>query len=178
MKMARSRTRKKPKIDMPPEVATYLDEFTNYIGAWTKQQVSQFHQQLQPICIKIKNGYKVGLYTLKVNADKTCSVYNPNDEFINTFDNTVSAILYATYMIQMKFHSADKLLALDKEINKNYIDVLALKRTIRLAVHKKDYETVDIRSARLEIAQHQLSVARESVSKIYRHAKYNKIWDN
>ena len=130
------------------------------------------------MCIKIKGGYKVGLYRLTVHADKTCVVYSPNDELINIFDNSVSAILYCTFMIKLKFNIADKLLALDKEINKNYIDVLALKRTIRLAVQKKDYETVDIRNARLEIAQQQLTFARESVSKIYRHAKYNKIWDN
>ena len=65
---------------------------------------------------------------------------------------------------------------LDKEINKNYADVQAMRRSQRCARDKKDYEAVDIRQARLDIAQKQLEVAQDKISKIHLHAKYTKVW--
>jgi hypothetical protein len=66
---------------------------------------------------------------------------------------------------------------LDTEINKNYTDILAWRNHITGAVKRKDFDAVDIRRSRLEVAEKALEQARSEISKIYLTAKYNKIWD-
>ena len=55
--------------------------------------------------------------------------------------------------------------------------MLTLRGMIDSAVRRKDYESVDIRSARLEVAQSKLSFARDKIARIHNHAKYHKVWE-
>ena len=180
MKMAKSRTRKKPadKISVPPEIAQTLDSFTNYLKHWTLGEINTLQSKSKsPICIPTKTGYRIGLYTLRVFKDKKCEVYNPNHELVHTFEDTRSAVLYTLYTIKQRFKTADSLLKLDTEINKNYTDIQAWRNHIMRARQKGDHYSADIRVSRLEIAEKQLNWARNEISKIYLTAKYNKIWD-
>jgi len=161
---------------MPPAVSEFVDHAAGYITYWTTKELARIAQSA-PLCVPLKNGYRVGLYTLIVNNNRTCEVQDPNREFIHTFDNKISAILYAVYLMKNNIGRADEIIALDKEINKNYADVLAMQNSQRRARTKKDYEIVDIRQSRLEIAQKQLEIARDKISKIHTHAKYNKVWE-
>jgi len=161
---------------MPPAVSEFVDQAAGYITYWTTKELARISQSA-PLCIPLKNGYRVGLYTLIVNKNKTCEVQDPNREFVHTFDNKISAILYAVYLMKNNIRKANEIIALDKEINKNYTDVLAMQSSQRRARTKKDYEIVDIRQSRLEIAQKQLEIAQDKILKIHTHAKYNKVWE-
>jgi hypothetical protein len=176
--MAKSRTRKKSaKNNLSPEVTEIADAATGYIKFWTTRELWRMQQQQQtPICLPTKNGYKIGIYTLKINKNQECEVFDINQESVHTFNSKVSAILYTIYTIKNKLVKAWEILELDKEINKNYADVQAMRRSQRCARDKKDYEAVDIRQARLDIAQKQLELAQDKISKIHLHAKYTKVW--
>jgi hypothetical protein len=175
--MAKSHTRKKyakpPRRDIPQEVTQAAD----YIKQWTTRELGKIqHTESSPVCVPVKNGYKIGLYTLTVYPNKTCDVYDPNGEFIHRFETKISAILYTIYTIKKKYWIADDLLNLSTEINKNYTDMLSLRSSIDQATHRKDYVAVDIRQNRLEIAEFQLKLARDKILKIHKTAKYNKVW--
>lgn len=174
--MAKSRTRKKSHKDsMPPEVSQIVDLAAGYISHWTNKELARM-SQVTPLCILTKTGYKIGLYKLVVNKNKTCEVHNPNKEFVHTFDNKISAVLYTIYTIKNNIKKATEIIELDREINKNYMDVLAMKGSQSRARAKKEYDIVDIRQSRLEIAQKQLEIARDKILKIHTYAKYNKVW--
>lgn len=160
---------------MPPEVKLIADLAAGYISYWTNTELGKLTKST-PLCIPLKNGYRIGLYTLTVNKNRTCELRDSNREFVHTFDNKISAILYTVYTIKNNLRKADEIITLDKEINKNYMDILAMKGIQAQAKARKDYETVDIRQSRLEIAQKQLEIARDKISKIHIHAKYNKVW--
>lgn len=162
---------------MPPEVKQIANLATDYIKHWTSRELTRLQNERTPVCIPTATGYKIGNYNLFVNKNRTCEVRNHYNEFIHTFDNKVSAIIYTVYIIKNKLNAADEILRLDQEINKNYIDVLAMKRSQDRARTKKDYDIVDIRQARLDEAQKQLEIARDKLSKIHLHAKYNKVWE-
>ena len=102
---------------------------------------------------------------------------NQNNEFVQRFENKVSAILYVIYTIKKQYWSADEILVWDKEINKCYTDMLNLRRIIEGARQRKDYVTVDTRLTRLEMAETRLTFARDKISKIHKTAKYYKIWE-
>ena len=176
--MAKSHTRKKytkpPRRDIPQEITHAAD----YIKQWTTRELGKIqHTESSPVCVSIRNGYKIGLYTLTVYPNKTCDVYNPNGEFIHRFENKISAILYAIYTIKKKYWVADNLIKLNTEINKCYTDMLSLRNTIEKARQRKDYVAVDTRLPRLELAETRLSLARDKISKIHKTAKYYKIWE-
>jgi hypothetical protein len=176
--MAKSHTQKKYAKPAKHELRAVSNAATDYIKQWTERELGKIQQeQISPVCIPVKNGYKIGLYTLTVHPNKTCDVYNHCNEFIHRFENKVSAILYTIYTIKHKYYNADDLLLWDKEINKNYIDMLNLRRIIETANKNKDYATVDIRTARLEIAETKLTLAREKISNLHKTAKYYKIWE-
>jgi hypothetical protein len=176
--MAKSFTRKKSNNQLPQEVVEHLDQFTDYVSFWTRHELHRIQQQIKtPLCLPIPNGFKIGNYTLKLHENRRCEVRNNNNEVVHMFDDKRSAVLYAIYSIQRKYKLADAILALDTEINKNTADVLAWKNNIVRAKQRNDYETVDIRIARLDIAQKDLEKAKINLSKIYLTAKYNKIWD-
>jgi hypothetical protein len=177
MKMAKSSTKKLNKQLIPPDIAQELNSVTDYIKHWTLQEINRMQQASKsPICIPIKQGYRIGLYTLKT-YNVGCDVNNPNGELIHTFEDKRSAVLYTIYTIKRQYKTADTILALDIEINKNYADIQAWRRHIVQARKKKDYYSADIRQSRLEIAEKCLSHARNEISKIYLTAKHNKIWD-
>ena len=98
------------------------------------------------------------------------------DTLIHRFDNKISAILYTIYTIKRQFKTANDILVCDKEINKCYTDMLALRSTIERARQRQDYVTVDTRMPRLELAETRLTLARDKISKIHKTAKYNKVW--
>jgi hypothetical protein len=176
--MAKSYTRKKFNKAIPPDVARQLDSVTDYIKHWTLHELHQLQtQQTTPICIPVKNGYRVGLYMLRVYNNKKCDVFDPNGEIVHGFANQRSAILYTIYTIRKLYKQADNILKLDIEINKNSADIQAWRAHIITAKKRKDYDTVDIRTARMQMAQKQLEIALDKISKIYLTAKYNKIWD-
>lgn len=176
--MAKSYTPKKynkpPRKNIPTEVAHAAD----YIKQWTTRELGKIqHTETSPVCVPVKNGYKIGLYTLTVHPNKTCDVYDPNREFIHCFETKISAILYVIYTIKKQYRIADDLINLSAEINKNYTDMLSLRRGIEQAKTRKDYVAVDIKQNRLEIAEFQLNSARNKISKIHKTGKYNKVWE-
>ena len=179
MKMAKSHTRKKfDKTPKPSEVRQLTNIATGYLKHWTNRELNKIQQSTKsPLCIPVNNGYKIGSYLLTVHANKTCDVYNHLRELVHCFDSKVSAILYTIYTIKQQYYQADEVIRWDKEINKNYIDMLNLRRIIEIAVKKKDYLTVDTRQARLEIAETKLTFAQEEISKLHRTAKYYKVWE-
>lgn len=162
----------------PNEVVQVTDATADYIKQWTKRELGKLQENRDTsICIPVKNGYKIGLYNLRVHPNKTCEVFDCNNELVHVFENKISAILYTIYTIKRKYYAADELLALDSVINKNYTDMLSLRRVIERARINKDYVIVDSRQNRLEIAEKELATAREKVLKIHRHAKLAKIWE-
>ena len=178
--MARSRTRKKSNKDikLPPELSAVADLATEYIANWTTRELARISLSYStPLCVPTKHGYKIGVYTLTVNKNKTCELKDTSQEFTHTFDSKVSAVLYAIYTIKNNLNTAREILTLDKEINKNYTDILAMRSMRDRARAKKDYEMFDIRQTRLELAQNQLDLARDKISKIHKQAKYFKVWE-
>ena len=176
--MAKSSTRKKSANPAKNEIRAVSNAATDYIKQWTTRELGKIQtEQKSPICIPTNNGYKIGLYTLTVYPNKTCDVVNQNNEFVQRFENKVSAILYVIYTIKKQYWSADEILVWDKEINKCYTDMLNLRRIIEGARQRKDYVTVDTRLTRLEMAETRLTFARDKISKIHKTAKYYKIWE-
>lgn len=162
---------------MPSEVREITDLVTDYVKFWTSRELGKLQRDRTPICSTTGTGYKIGNYNLIVNKNKTCEVRDHYDEYIHLFESKVSAVLYAIYTIKNRIASAEEILRIDQEINKHYVDVQAMSRSQERARAKKDYETVDIRQARLELAQQNLEEARNKISKIHRHAKYYKVWE-
>jgi hypothetical protein len=174
MKMVKSRTRKKssksPSKFIPKVVAAELDLAANYIKQWTTRELSKL------VCIPVSDGYRIGLYHIRVYPNKTSDLINPNGEFIHRFEGKISAILYTIYTIKKRYSTATDIINLDTEINKNYTDMLNLRRTIAGAIERQDFVTVDIRQNKLEIVEHDLKVARDKLQQIHRTAKFNKVW--
>jgi len=180
--MAKSHTRKKfvkkPNTPSPKEITQVTDLATDYIKHWTRNELGKLQQNRDTsICIPVKNGYKIGLYNLKIHPNKTCDVIDANGELVHTFDNKINAVLYTIYTIKRKYWISDEILVFDKEINKNYVDTLTLRRGIDLALANKDYFKVDVKQARLEIAQKKLELFKEKMMSIHRRAKLNKVWE-
>ena len=180
--MAKSHTRKKfdnfDKKHIPKAVAQELNQVTDYLKQWTNRELGAIQRkQSAPICIPVSNGYRVGQYHLIVHKNKTCDVLDHNNEFVHRFETKISAILYTIYTIKRQYWTADDILTWDREINKNYTDMLNLRRVIEEARKRKDFITVDTRLARLEIAETNLNFARGKISSMHRTAKLNKVWE-
>lgn len=176
MTMVKSPTLKKSN-KLPNQIAKEADLVTDYLRYWTTRELNTLNSARTPICRQTKNGYKIGLYRLDVAQNGSCTLFNSFDEVVHTFETKISAVLYTIYTIKNSFNTASEIMQLDKEINKNYTDMLALRRSIDGAVRQKDYNSVDIRSARLEVAQTKLSFARDKIARIHNHAKYHKVWE-
>ena len=174
--MAKSSTRKKSAKQFNPRVTQELGAVTDYIKRWTNRELSKLQTEHTPVCIPTSTGYRIGLYHLVVNPNKTCDVSDHNQGFIHRFDTKVSAVLYAIYHIKKRYWISDEILALDRVINKNYTDLLALRRSQEQARQQKDYITVDIRQARIDIAEADLALARDKIARIHLTAKLNKVW--
>jgi hypothetical protein len=173
--MVKSHTQKK---FAKSEIRAVSNAASDYIKQWTTRELGKIQtKEISPVCIPIKNGYKIGLYQLTLNSNRTCDLWDHNKEFIHRFENKISAILYTIYSIKKKFWSANEILIWDEEINKNYTDMVSLRNTIEKAQKRKDYVTVDTRMPRLEIAETRLNFARDKISKIHKTAKYYKIWE-
>lgn len=169
---------KKNNPATPKELQNVTNVATDYIKQWTRNELGKLQQSKDTsICIPVKNGYKIGLYNLRVYPNKICEVRDHNDELVHNFDNKIHAVLYTIYYIKKKYYLSDEILLLDKEINKNYTDVLSLRRGIELSCAAKDFNKADIKQAKLEIAEKRLEVAREKLAKIHRTAKFNKVWE-
>ena len=176
--MVKSHTRKKYAKPANKEIRAVSNAATDYIKQWTARELDKLQQaQSGPLCIPIKNGYRIGLYQLTVHPNKTCDVYDHNREFIHRFEGKVSAILYVIYTIKKQYWTADEILMWDREINKCYTDMLNLRRVVEAAKQRQDYVTVDTRMPRLEIAETRLNLARDKISKLHKTAKYYKIWE-
>lgn len=180
--MVKLHTRKKfaktPKSPAAQEITQVTDLATNYIKQWTRNELGKLQQNRDTsVCIPVKNGYKIGLYNLKIHPNKTCDVVDANGELVHTFDNKVNAVLYTIYTIKRKYWISDEIIALDQEINKNYVDTLTLRRGIELARANKDYFKVDVKQARLEIAQKKLELFKDKMAVIHRTAKLAKVWE-
>jgi hypothetical protein len=177
--MVKSRTQKKFNKKLPTATLTDLTNVTtDYIKHWTNQEIGRLQREENKIlCIPTKNGYRVGLYNLTVYPNKTCEVRDRNRELVHCFESKISAILFAIYTIKKNYWTADELLLWDREINKNYVDMLNLRRIIQEARKRKDYVIVDSRNARLEIAETKLDFARDKISKLHKTAKYYKVWE-
>jgi len=178
MKMAKSHTQKKSANPAKNEIRAVSNAATDYIKQWTERELGKIRQeQTSPVCIPVKNGYRIGLYHLTINPNKTCDVLNPNREFVHRFEGKISAILYTIYTIKNKLYNAEEIIQCDQEINKCYTDMISLRNAIEKARQRKDYVTVDTRMPRLEIAETRLNLARDKISKLHKTAKYYKIWE-
>lgn len=183
MKMVKLHTRKKfvkkKSKNKPPDQVTQLtNQATDYIKQWTQRELGKLQEnQDTSICIPTNNGYKIGLYNLRVNPNKTCELFDRNEELVHIFEHKISAILYTIYTIKRRYRAADDILRLDTEINKNYTDMLTLRRGIARATIEKDYVALDSKQNRLEIAERELELARAKMAQIHRTAKYNKVWE-
>ena len=183
MKMVKSHTRKKfvkkKASNKPPDQVTQLtNRATDYIKQWTQRELGKLQENRDTsICIPTNTGYKIGLYNLRVNPNKTCELYDRNAELVHVFEHKISAILYTIYTIKRRYRDADDILRLDTDINKNYTDMLSLQRGVDSARAQQDYVSMDIRQIKLDIAQHQLTVARGKIAQIHRHAKLSKVWE-
>jgi hypothetical protein len=178
MTMVKSHTRKKYAKPANEEIRAVSNAATDYIKQWTARELGKIQQaQTSPLCIPVSNGYKIGQYRLTTHPNKTCEVYDHNHELVHIFENKISAMLYTVYTIKRRYQSADEIMVLDKEINKNYTDMLSLRHGIEAARKNKDYLLVDSRLARLEIAETKLTIARRKVSQIHLYAKLAKVWD-
>jgi len=178
MTMVKSHTRKKYANPAKHEIRAVSNAATDYIKQWTTRELGKIQQaQTSPLCIPVNNGYKIGQYRLITHPNKTCEVYNHNHELVHIFENKISAMLYTVYTIKRRYHSADEIIILDREINKNYTDMLSLRHIIEAARKNKDYLLVDSRVARLEMAETKLTIARNKVSQIHLYAKLAKVWD-
>lgn len=183
MKMVKSYTQrkfvKKKSTNKLPDQATQLtNQATDYIKQWTQRELGKLQEnQDTSICIPTNTGYKIGLYNLRVNPNKTCELFDRNAELVHVFENKISAILYTVYTIKRRYRAADDILRLDSEINKNYTDMLTLRRGIVRATLEKDYVALDSKQNRLEIAEHELGLARAKMAQIHRHAKLSKVWE-
>jgi hypothetical protein len=176
--MVRSRTRKKsakarPITNSIPEIVAVTD----YLKRWTNRELAKIQtEENYPICIPVNNGYRIGLYHLTVNPNKTCDVLDHNRVFVHRFEDKISAILYTIYTIKKRYFQADEILVLSQEINKSYTDVCHLQNTLDSARKSKNYTTVDTAQARLDLAWARLQQAREKIASIHRLAKINKVW--
>ena len=178
MKMARSRTRKKSVSPPNSQIRKLSNVATDYIKQWTERELGKLHAtEKSPVCVPVKHGYKIGLYHLHVNPNKTCDVQDHNREFVHRFESKISAILYTIYTIKKQYWLADQILYWDREINKHYTDMLALRHNMEQARKRKDYNALDIRQSRLEIAENKLNLARDRILKMHKTAKYNKVWE-
>jgi hypothetical protein len=178
MKMAKSHTQKKYAKPAKQEILAVSNAATDYIKQWTTRELGKLQQeQTTPLCIPVKNGYRIGRYQLTVNPNKTCDVLDVNREFVHRFENKISAILYTIYTIKQNYWNADNILVCDREINKCYTDMISLRNTVEKARQRKDYVTVDTRMPRLEMAESRLNLARDKISKLHNTAKYYKIWE-
>ena len=176
--MARSRTRKKSVSPPKSQIRNLTNAATDYIKQWTERELGKLHvNKTSPVCVPVKNGYQIGLYLVQINANKTCNVLDHNREFVHTFDNKISAILYTIYTIKHHYWQADQIRQWDCEINKNYTDMLALQHGVEQAVKRKDFVAVDIKRSRLQIAEAKLKFARDKISKMHNTAKYYKVWE-
>ena len=176
--MAKSRTQKKfVKKSQAPVTRELTNAAADYIKDWTTRELGRLKQDKSPVCVPIKNGFMIGLYQIKLNANKTCDLLDHNQEFVHRFENKISAILYAIYITKKRYYQADEILLCDQLINKCYTDMLSLRDTIEKAKKRQDYITVDTRMPRLEIAETRLNLARDRMSKIHNIAKYYKIWE-
>jgi predicted RNase H-like nuclease len=174
--MAKSYTRKKYD-KLPVEVTKPLDTFTDYLQRWTQYELGRLQQNRTAICTPVKGGYRIGTYSLKVYPNKMCEVMDRDDEIIHTFKDKVSAVLYTIYTIKRYFKVADEILHTDQEINKNYIDVLTMRRCMMAARKRLDFDSSDIREARLDVAETKLKRAEEHMKKLHHTAKINKVWE-
>ena len=170
---------KKKALNKPPDQVTQLtNQATDYIKQWTQRELGRIQEdQNTSICIPTKTGYKIGLYVLRVNPNKTCELYDRNNELVHVFESKISAILYTIYTIKRRYRDADDILYLDTDINKNYTDMLTLRRGIARATIEKDYVALDSRQNRLEIAERDLELARAKMMQIHRYAKLTKVWE-
>lgn len=176
-KMARSRTRKKSAEPSPPELKVLTSGFTDYLKQWTNKELTNLQADRKVICLPVKNGYKIGYYNLRVFPNKTTEVWDQNDELVHAFHNKVSAVLYAIYNIKRQFWVADDILRLDQEINKNNLDIMTMRRCMNASIARKDYNSADIRQARLDTAQLKLVQAQHQLQAIHRRAKIAKVWE-
>ena len=176
--MAKSHTRKKSVKPPNHEIRKLTNAATDYIKQWTERELGKIHaEEKTPVCIPVNNGYRIGLYHLHVNPNRTCDVLDHNREFVHRFESKISAILYTIYTIKRQYWTADQILCCDSEINKHYMDVLSLRNSIEKAKQRKDYITVDTIISRLEVAESLLNLARDRILKMHKTAKYYKIWE-
>ena len=177
--MAKFRTQKKSNIKPTrADIKQLSNNVTDYLKYWTNKELDKLQSNSQqPVCIPLKNGYKIGFYKLLIHPNKVCDVFKYGNEFVHRFESKVSAVLYTIYTIKHKFHNADEILYWDSEISKCYTDMTNLRRIIDQARIKKDYVTVDTRMPRLEIAETRLTFARDKIGQIHRLAKINKVWE-
>lgn len=177
--MAKSRTRKKyaKKVKLLPEETAIVNMAADYIKTWTEKQLARLHQNRDTsICIPTKTGYRIGLYKLNVYPNQVCELVDSGDNIVHVFHNKIHAILYTVYTIKHKYNTADEILSLDTEINKNYTDIETLRKNQNLARQQRDYFGVDVRTARLDVAQQRLELAKLRMATIQSRAKFNKVW--
>jgi hypothetical protein len=172
--MAKSSTRKKSsKTQVYPELKEMTDIAANYIKHWTEKELLKYNSS---VCIPIKNGYRIGLYKILSNNVKMWDVLNGHGDIIHSFDSKVSAVLYTIYTIKRRYKTADRLVHLDTELNKHYMDIMSTRNVMEKCRKNKDYEAYDIRRSRLDSSEKMFEIVKNDISEMHRVAKFNKVW--
>lgn len=177
--MVKSHTKRKSNnqtVYIPPQVSREIDQAARQIKRWTNRELDVLQKQKTPVCIPTETGYRIGYFVLRVNTNKTCDLMDADLYPIHTFGDKVSAVLYAIYTIKGNYSVATNILQLDKDINKNYTDIMFMRRCLEAARKRKEYNVVDVKQARITQAQHRLKLAEQELSAIHRTAKINKVW--
>lgn len=180
MTMARSRTRrkfaKKEKVNVPIEISREIDLTARRIKRFTDRELNNLQQAQNPLCIPTETGYRIGSYRLRCYPNKSCEVWEDSQTLVHTFRDKVSAVLYTIYTIKHNVHLAQEIRQLDEKINKNYTDIIYLRRVANAAEKRGEYNVADARIARIDLAQRRLTEAQAELARIHRMAKLNKVW--
>lgn len=178
--MAKLRTRrrfaKKEKVYVPPEISREIEQTAQRIKHFTNRELNTLQQNQNPLCIPIENGYRIGNYRLRCFPNKSCEVWEDSQHLVHTFRDKVSAVLYTIYTIKHNIHLAQEIRYLDESINKNYTDIVHLRRVANAAEKRGEYSIADTRRARIDIAECRLREAQAELARIHRIAKLNKVW--
>lgn len=180
--MAKSSTLKQGNLKQA-EIAAQIETvkvasniFTDYIRRWAKAETQRLiNQQTIPI-IPINNGLQIGKHRVK-QFNNAWRLTNSHSELISLFSSKKSAVLYSILTQMYRYRSADEILLKDEQVSKLESNFRHYESSLRRAVKKKDYFTVDIIASRYYDTKLRLEYARNDLEKTLRMNKYLKVWE-
>jgi len=175
MKTAASSTKKES-----PNVATIkfaIAATATYINQWTEHQVNSLSiQDKMPYIYPIDGlGFIIGHYRI-LNYKGEWQV-RTHDKLIHTFTEKLSAIFYVLCELTKRYNLSRNLLFADMDVGRFRNDITHYEASVKRAKVNKEYEKVDIWTARLHDATLRLQTANIELRKSLNSAKYIKYWE-